>query len=78
MITNDSNLKEENEEKNNLEKASEENITDSKNPKSKLSIGFANFKSKIIKFSYLTSTLTAWVFIILIISICICVGLKLI
>lgn len=78
MITNNSNLKEENEEKNSIEKTSEENIIDSKNTKSKLSIGFANFKSKIIKFSYLTSTLIAWVIIILIISICICVGLKLI
>lgn len=78
MVTNDSNLKDENKEKNSLEKISEENLIDSKNSKSKLSVKLSNFKSKVIKFPYLTSTLIAWVIIILVISICICVGLKLI
>lgn len=78
MVTNDSNLKDENKEKNSLEKISEENLIDSKNNKSKLSVKLSNFKSKVIKFPYLTSTLIAWVIIILVISICICVGLKLI
>lgn len=78
MVTNDSNLKDENKEKNSLEKISEENLIDSKNSKSKLLVKLSNFKSKVIKFPYLTSTLIAWVIIILVISICICVGLKLI
>lgn len=78
MVTNDSNLKDENKEKNSLEKISEENLIDSKNNKSKFSVKLSNFKSKVIKFPYLTSTLIAWVIIILVISICICVGLKLI
>lgn len=78
MITNDSNLKDESKEKDSLEKISEENLIDSKNSKSKLSVKLSNFKSKVIKFPYLTSTLIAWVIIILVISICICVGLKLI
>lgn len=78
MVTNDSNLKDENKEKNSLEKISEENLIDSKNSKSKFSVKLSNFKSKVIKFPYLTSTLIAWVIIILVISICICVGLKLI
>lgn len=78
MVTNDSNLKDEKKEKNSLEKISEENLIDSKNSKSKLSVKLSNFKSKVIKFPYLTSTLIAWVIIILVISICICVGLKLI
>lgn len=78
MVNNDSNLKDENKEKNSLEKISEENLIDSKNNKRKLSVKLSNFKSKVIKFPYLTSTLIAWVIIILVISICICVGLKLI
>lgn len=78
MITNDSNSKEVIEEKNPSKNALQDSPTNSKNNKSKMLIKLSNFKSKIIKFPYLTSMLIAWIFIILIISICICAGLKLI
>lgn len=78
MINNDSNPKEISEEKVASEDVLEDSSINSKNSKSKLSIKLSNFKSKIIKFPYLTSTLIAWIFIVLVISICICVGLKLI
>lgn len=77
MITNDSDSKEITENEVSKE-ALEDNSIDPKKNKSKLLIKLGNFKSKIIKFPYLTSTLIAWIFIVLIISICICVGLKLI